>query len=83
MTLADITADSKLLLSLPPEQVGLQLLKLAAQNLQNGIFTKESVAGRENLFGGGYSSRKRSTGTDEPSARMRHTPTPVHRKPHN
>src|SRR5206468_10899220 len=28
------------------------------------------------------SSRKRSTGTDEPSARMRHRPTPVHWKPH-
>jgi len=26
------------------------------------------------------SSRKRSTGTDEPSARMRHRPTPVHWK---
>src|SRR3954453_6528655 len=28
------------------------------------------------------SSRKRSTGTEEPSARMRHKPTPVHWKPH-
>jgi len=54
MTLADLIPDARLLLSLPTEQVGLQLLKLAAKNLQNGIFSKDGVAGRDNLFGGNH-----------------------------
>ncbi len=53
MTLADLIPDANLLLSLPPEQVGLQLLKLAAASQQNGLFSKESVACDDRLFGGG------------------------------
>jgi len=53
-TLASLIPDEALLLALPSEQVGLQLLKLASAQLQNGLFSKGSVAGPERLFGQGY-----------------------------
>lgn len=51
MTLCRILPDHELMLALPPEKVGLQLLKLAAQNLWNGIFSPDSIAGQGNLYG--------------------------------
>lgn len=50
MTLCNLIPDVDILLSLPPEQVGKQLLRLAAKSLQNGIFSTSGVAGRYNLF---------------------------------
>jgi uncharacterized protein (TIGR02391 family) len=55
MTLASVIPDVDLLLALPPEQVGRQLLKLAAKARQNGIFSKGAVIGHDRLFGDGYS----------------------------
>lgn len=54
-TLCSLIPDVDLLLSLPPEAVGQQLLKLAQKNLQNGIFSRESITGHDQLFGDGYS----------------------------
>ena len=53
-TLAGLISDAELLISLPPEEVGKQLLRVASAIAQNGIFNRESVAGHEALFGRGY-----------------------------
>lgn len=58
-TLASLISDAELLISLPPEEVGKQLLRVASANTQNGIFNRETVAGREALFGRGYPSEGR------------------------
>ena len=50
MSLCSLIPDVELLLSLPPGQVGMQLLKLVAKNLQNEEFTTGGVAGRDTLF---------------------------------
>jgi hypothetical protein len=55
MTLADLIPDVDLLLRLPPELVGKQLLKLASKHLQNGSFAIGAITGRDYLFGDGYS----------------------------
>ena len=52
--LASLIPDSDLLLVLPPEEVGVSLLKLAAQNQQNGMFSLGGIAGADKLFGDGY-----------------------------
>lgn len=39
-----------MLLALPPEAVGYQLLRLAKSNLQGGLFHKDGVAGSSSLF---------------------------------
>ena len=57
MILLDLIPDAELLLSLAPEQVGHQLLQLAAHNQQNGLFSKEGAAGGDQLFGGGFGPR--------------------------
>ena len=54
-TLASFIPDADLLLVLPPEEVGASLLKLAAQNQQNGTFSLASIAGPDRLFGDGFS----------------------------
>jgi uncharacterized protein (TIGR02391 family) len=54
MTLANLIPTVELLLAMPPEEVGLQLLRLAEEGLQNGQFSKGAVAGPDNLFGGTY-----------------------------
>ncbi len=56
MGLADLIADADLLLALPPEQVGKQLLVLAEKALQGGIFSKDAVAGSQSLFDANFSS---------------------------
>ena len=57
MSLCALIPDVQLLLTLPAEQVGKQLLKLAAKNLQNGIFSIGGIAGRDNLFGQGFGNQ--------------------------
>jgi len=58
-TLADLIPDPELLLALPPEQVGKQLLRLAAEYDQNGViafdlFTGEALTNYStSQFGGG------------------------------
>jgi uncharacterized protein (TIGR02391 family) len=54
VSLCSLIPDPQLLISLPPEQVGKQLLKLAAKNMQNGKFSIGAIAGRDNLFGDGF-----------------------------
>ena len=53
VTLAGLIPDVDLLLALPPEQVGKQLLKVAALQAQNGLFNREAVAGSQALFDNG------------------------------
>jgi len=65
-TLASFIPDVGLLLVLPPEEVGVHLLKIAARSQQNGLFSLGSVAGRDQLFGNGYSM---APGEVYPSAR--------------
>lgn len=60
-SLADLIPDAELLLQLPPENVGLQLLKLAAVGLQSGSFYKDGIAGRDNLFDGSGSYQRGAT----------------------
>ena len=55
-TLCSLIPDVELLLALPPEQVGRQVLRLAAKAQQNGIFSKGAVIGQDQLFGGSYSA---------------------------
>lgn len=57
MSLCTLIPDPDLLISLPPEQVGKQLLKLAAGGRQNGIFSIGGIAGRDQLFGQGYGNQ--------------------------
>lgn len=54
MSLRKYIPDEELLLSLPPEAVGRQLLKVCAERAQNGLFSLGAVAGSEALFGGGW-----------------------------
>ncbi|MBB5985730.1 TIGR02391 family protein [Sphingobium lignivorans] len=54
-TLASLIPDEDLLLTLPPEEIGTHLLKLAAQNQQNGMFSLGGIAGPDRLFGNGFS----------------------------
>lgn len=55
-TLASLIPEAELLLVLPPEDVGIHLLNLAARNQQNGIFSLGAIAGPDRLFGDGYSN---------------------------
>jgi uncharacterized protein (TIGR02391 family) len=63
VSLASLIPDVEVLLTLPPEEVGLQLLKLAVKKMQNGAFSKRGVAGRDNLFGGSYAEHGSATYT--------------------
>jgi uncharacterized protein (TIGR02391 family) len=56
-TLCTLISDVDLLLSLPPEQVGRQLLKLVSSAQQNGIFNMGAIIGHDQLFGDGFSQR--------------------------
>lgn len=53
VTLCKLIPDAEVLVSLPPEEIGFQLLKVARDQTQNGIFTRATVAGPDALFGGG------------------------------
>lgn len=57
VTLASLISDVELLLALPAEQVGKQLLKVAVSQIQNGLFSRESAAGEQALFGDGRPGR--------------------------
>ncbi|MEM1196308.1 MAG: TIGR02391 family protein [Pseudomonadota bacterium] len=50
MKLADLIPDEQLLISLPAEEVGRQLLRLARDRYTGRHFSKEGIAGRDNLF---------------------------------
>lgn len=67
MTLCSLIPDVDLLLALPPEQVGHQVLKLAAKAQQNGLFSMGAVIGHDRLFGGGFLSH--DSGPTYPSHR--------------
>lgn len=53
VTLRRFIPDVDLLLSLSPEEVGKQLLKVAQARTQNGLFSRGEVAGYQVLFGDG------------------------------
>ncbi|WDF74204.1 TIGR02391 family protein [Novosphingobium sp. KACC 22771] len=60
-TLASLIPAADLLLVMPPEEIGMQLLKLAASSQQNGLISLGSIAGPDRLFGDGYSHMRGPT----------------------
>lgn len=57
MGLSHYISDPALLIALPSEAVGKQLLKVCNETKQNGLFSLGSVAGRDALFGDGFSTK--------------------------
>lgn len=51
MSLCKYIPDPEVLIKLPPELVGMQLLKVCAEKTQNGLFSLGAVAGNQALFG--------------------------------